>query len=298
MQRRLLVLTILAVCLGLAAPSSAQVTRGFVREGLTLESKALGKPVRYTVYLPFDYETSDRYYPVLYLLHGYGDNDMGWVQFGEANLIADEAIAGREAPPMIIVMPDGGVSFYINSADGKTPYEDFFIQEFIPQIEKTYRIRSEKRYRAIAGLSMGGYGALMGGMRHPELFSSVVALSAAVLSEEEVVGMSAESWNRVWGPLTGPGLTGQARLSSHFRAHSAIDIVKADAEKKLNAVRFYIDCGDDDFLTVGNAMLHAAMTQREIKHEYRVRDGAHTWSYWRTGLPDALRFVGTVFHQP
>src|SRR5690606_11939201 len=106
---------------------------------LTVESRILGKPVRYTVYLPYDYHTSTRYYPVVYLLHGYTDNDTGWLQFGEAHMIADELINDREIPPMIIVMPDAGVSWYVNNFDASVRYEDFFIDEFIPHIEAQYR---------------------------------------------------------------------------------------------------------------------------------------------------------------
>ena len=144
-----------------------QVSRGTVKEGLTIQSKILGKEVRYTIYLPFDYETSNRYYPVVYLLHGYSDNDMGWLQFGEANMIADEGIANRDIPPMILVMPDGGLSWYINNYDNSVRYEDFFFQEFIPYIESHYRIRAEKKYRGIAGLSMGGNGTLIYSIQTP-----------------------------------------------------------------------------------------------------------------------------------
>src|SRR5680860_164490 len=125
---------------------------GKVFESLKFESKLVSYPVEYSVYLPADYETSNRNYPVLYLLHGYSDDETGWIQFGEANLIADKGIENGDFPPCIIVMPDGKVSWYCNSFDGKDPWEDMFIQEFIPFIEKEYRIRSQKEFRAIAGL--------------------------------------------------------------------------------------------------------------------------------------------------
>jgi enterochelin esterase-like enzyme len=114
MKRTILLLVFLFL---VVVVSFARYTRGTVQESLTIDSEILGKEVKYTIYLPFDYETSTRYYPVVYLLHGYGDNDMGWMQFGEAHLIADECIAKREIPPMILVMPDGGTSFYINNFD-------------------------------------------------------------------------------------------------------------------------------------------------------------------------------------
>jgi enterochelin esterase-like enzyme len=149
-------LTTLAILLAPAAAADAQISHGAVKEGLNLDSKILGAQVRYTIYLPFDYETSSRLYPVVYLLHGYNDNDMAWIQFGEANLIADEAIAKREIPSMIIAMPDAGASWYINNYNGSVRYEDFFFQEFVPYLESHYRIRPEKNFRGVAGRPFHG----------------------------------------------------------------------------------------------------------------------------------------------
>ncbi len=125
---------------------------GKVIESLEFESKLVSYPVEYSVYLPPDYETSNRSYPILYLLHGYSDDETGWVQFGEANTTADKGIANGDFSSCIIVMPDGKVSWYCNSFDGKDPWEDMFIKELIPFIEKEYRVRSKKEFRAIAGL--------------------------------------------------------------------------------------------------------------------------------------------------
>ncbi len=144
---------------------------GKVIEELTIKSVILNKPVNYTVYLPPDYETAQRSYPVVYLLHGYTDDNTGWLQFGEINRLADKAIAEGTIPPMVIIMPNGDSSFYINSYDGKEKYEDFFIKEFIPTVEKAYRIKAQKKYRGIAGLSMGGYGSFIYSLKYPELFA-------------------------------------------------------------------------------------------------------------------------------
>ncbi len=293
-MRRLLfsVLLVLTVI-----PASAQISRGTVQEGLTVESRILGKPVRYTVYLPYDYHTSTRYYPVVYLLHGYTDNDTGWLQFGEAHMIADELINDREIPPMIIVMPDAGVSWYVNNFDASVRYEDFFIDEFIPHIEAQYRVRREKRYRAVSGLSMGGYGTLIYALHHPDLFAAAAPLSAAVFTEDEMIGRTGDQWAQILAPVFGPDRGGQARLTEHYRANSPLDIIRTGDPEEFRKVRWYIDCGDDDFLARGNSALHVLMLDKEIPHEYRVRNGGHSWSYWRTGLPDALRFIGVSFHQ-
>jgi enterochelin esterase-like enzyme len=290
-------LAALAFLLLVASATLAQVAHGIVKEGLALDSKILGTKVRYTIYLPFDYDTSSRFYPVVYLLHGYTDNDMGWIQFGEANLIADEAIATREIPPMLIVMPDAGANWYINNYNGSVRYEDFFFGEFIPYIESHYRIRAEKSYRGVAGLSMGGFGTLVYAMRHSEQFAAGAALSAAVNTAEQIVAMDDNAWSR-W-PITvyGPG-NGEARLTEHLLSYNPIRLAETMAVEKLKSVRIYLDCGDDDYLTIGNAMLHVALTKRQIPHEYRVRDGAHSWSYWRSGLLEALKFIGNSFHKP
>ena len=276
----------------------SQVSRGIVKEGLLIQSKILNKEVRYTIYLPFDYESSNRYYPVVYLLHGYTDNDMGWIQFGEANMIADEAIANRGIPPMILVMPDGGVSWYINNYDNSVRYEDFFFQEFIPYIEKTYRIRSEKRYRGIAGLSMGGFGTLVYSLKHPDMFSGCAAFSPAVYTEEEYINMDDEKWERENSILYGKNLSGKNRITPLLLSYNPLQIIKTADKEKIKTVNIYIDCGDDDFLYKGNSALHVLLRDLNIPHEYRVRNGGHQWSYWRSGLLDGLKFIGTGFHQP
>ncbi|HMC85034.1 MAG TPA: alpha/beta hydrolase-fold protein, partial [Chitinophagaceae bacterium] len=151
-----------------------------VYDDLSVKSKILGMERKYAVYLPPGYETSQRSYPVLYLLHGGGDDQTGWVQFGEVQMITDKAIAEGIATPMIIVMPDAntGKRGYSNNATGTWRYEDFFFQEFMPFIEKTYRIKAEKHYRAVSCLSMGGDGTFTYALHHPELFSSACPLSA------------------------------------------------------------------------------------------------------------------------
>ncbi|MBS1914875.1 MAG: esterase family protein [Bacteroidetes bacterium] len=270
---------------------------GKVIEQQTVKSAILGKNVRYTIYLPPDYFTSDRSYPVVYLLHGFTDDNTGWLQFGEVNRYADKAIADGTIPPMIIVMPNGDSSWYINSYDGKEKYEDFFIKEFIPTIEKTYRIKAEKRYRGIAGLSMGGYGTLIYSMKYPDLFAAAAPLSAGVFTDDEITSMPDRNYDIVLGPLFGKGLKGKDRLNKAWYENSILKIVETTSAEELSKVRYWIDCGDDDFLTKGNCLLHIALTEKKVPHEFRVRDGSHSWTYWRTGITDALHFIGDSFHQ-
>jgi enterochelin esterase-like enzyme len=248
------------------------------------------------VYLPPDYATSQRRYPVLYLLHGGGDDQTGWVQFGEVLHIADKAINEGYATPMIIVMPDAntGRRGYWNDIRGEWRYEDFFFEEFMPYVEKTYRIKGEKRYRAVAGLSMGGEGTFLYALHHPELFSSACPLSAATgpmtLADTKA---NLSRFSRALVDYTPDSLA----LEAYYKTHSVLSLVENMPDTLKKAVRWYIDCGDKDFLTEGNCLVHNAMHRREIPHEFRVREGAHNWTYWRASLPEVLRFVSDAFHQ-
>ncbi|CAG5005449.1 Carbohydrate acetyl esterase/feruloyl esterase [Dyadobacter sp. CECT 9275] len=270
---------------------------GVVKESVKIKSEILGKEMKYNIYLPADYEKTNRSYPVLYLLHGYSDDETGWTQFGAVEHIADKAIAGGDAPPMIIVMPDAGVTFYMNSYDGKAKFEDYFIQEFMPHIESTYRIRQKKEFRAVAGLSMGGFGTMLLATKHTDLFAAAAPLSGAFWTDDEIANMPAERWSSVFLPLFGPLAQGKSRLSPHWYANSIFKIIETAPLDKLKSVKYYIDCGDDDFLVKGNMALHSALLDKAVPHEFRIRDGAHTWQYWRTSLPEVLKFVGQSFHR-
>lgn len=285
------------ICAVLLFQVAAAQLHGKVAEDKSVKSTILNRAVKYVVYLPADYETSERAYPVVYLLHGYTDDHTGWLQFGEVNRYADQAIAAGTIPPMIIVMPNADSSWYINSYDGKEKYEDFFIKEFIPSIEKTYRIKAQKKYRGVAGLSMGGYGTLIYSLKYPELFAAAAPLSAAVFDDDALVNTPDNNYENVFGQLYGRGLKGKDRLNKAWYDNAVLKIVETKSAEDLKKVRYWIDCGDDDFLTKGNCLLHILLTDKKVPHEYRVRDGAHSWGYWRTGITDALQFIGDSFRQ-
>jgi len=264
---------------------------GKVFDNLSMNSKLLESERKFAVYLPPDYETSQRSYPVLYLMHGSGDDQTGWIQFGEVLRIADQAIKTGTATPMIIVMPDAntGRKGYFNDMKGDWPYEDFFFEEFIPHVEKTFRIKSEKRFRAIAGLSMGGGASFMYALHRPDMFSSACPLSAYI------------------GPLTVDELKARflrnnesyadSLVQSYYEHHNALSLINSLTKEQLQSVRWFIDCGDDDFLYEGNSLVHIALRKKEIPHEFRIRDGSHNWTYWRESLPVVLEFVSDAFHQ-
>jgi len=277
-----IVIVALLLCSGAAFAQRSSVQQ------LKMHSDILGAEKEVTVYLPAGYEKSGERYPVLYLLHGAWGSHTDWIEKGNAKFIADEAIAGGTALPMIIIMPDakgegpdlaGKNMGYFNLPGWA--YEDYFFRELIPHIDKTFRTKAEKGLRAIAGLSMGGGGATFYAQRHPEYFSSACALSALV---DE------------------PNSRAASRLGSDFaeagRKVNPVSFVKNATEAQLAAlrsVRWYFDCGDDDHLIVGNLTLFLLMREKEVPMELRVRNGGHNWVYWQTALTPVLQFISTGF---
>lgn len=286
MKKSILILTMLA------ALQILQAQHGKVYDNLSMESSILEMERKFAVYLPPDYESSKRSYPVLYLLHGAGDDQTGWVQFGEVLHIADKAILEGSATPMIIVMPDAnsGKRGYFNDLENKWRYEDFFFEEFMPYVEKTFRIKGEKRYRAVSGLSMGGGGTFMYALHHPELFSSACPLSAScgpINREDMKEQMRWRGWKE----------SSEQNMEKWYKRHSALELINDMPDDQKKSVRWFIDCGDDDFLYEGNSLVHIAMRKNEVPHEFRIRNGGHSWTYWRESLPVVLSFVSDAFHQ-
>ncbi len=272
-------------------PSFGQT--GKVFDQLSHKSKILKTDRNFAIYLPPDYDTSQRSYPVLYLLHGGGDDQTGWIQFGEVLHIADKAIVEGKATPMIIVMPDAftyRISFF-NDIRGDWNYEDYFFDELMPYVEKTYRIKSEKRYRAISGLSMGGGGAFVYALHHPELFSSACPLSAYIGQ------LTLEDEKNNLTRFSGIDHIENYDIKAYYEKNNVLSLIESTPVEAIKSVRWYISCGDDDILYEGNSLIHIAFRKKEIPHEYRVLDGVHSWTYWRAELPEVLKFISDAFHQ-
>ena len=250
-----------------------------------MQSELLGCVKKYCIYLPEGYAEAEKQFPVLYLLHGLTDTHTAWRDKGNVHKIATEIFASGDACEMIIVMPDAGTDFdgYFNVPGWQ--YEDFFFQEFIPHIEKEYRITGDKQHRAIAGLSMGGGGATGYALRHSEMFSSVYAMSA-------LMGMVENSWIS-----RNPDNRREIFMRSAID-NSNIEFVKnvTDVQRKeITSVRWFIDVGDDDFLFDNNMDFIKEMRKNRIPYQLRVRDGGHTWKYWQDALGMALPFVSEGF---
>lgn len=259
---------------------------------LTMPSTLMQGDRNYSVYLPEGYETDTlRRYPVLYLLHGLGNtNTKGWVERGNVEAIANRVIAEGRACPMVIIMPDAGTDGpgYFNREGW--PYEDYFFQELIPYMESHYRILPDAMHRAISGLSMGGGGTLVYALRHPELFAAACPLSALVTfptrSNNDSGWMDKYPQVRAWA------------TSAMQPENAPLDLIRNATPEQLSAisrVRWYIDCGDDDYLYEGNLALYMLLREKQIPFQYRMRDGAHNWLYWQSALPDVMTFVSLSF---
>ena len=270
--------------------------QSIVDEQLTMSTEMLPYDVNYAIYCPPDYHQSNRSYPVVYLLHGFSDDHTGWIQFGEMKRIVDKAIRTGIIAPMIIVMPDAKTTWYINDFRKNEPYEDMFFQEFIPYIDRTYRTRAKKEFRGIAGLSMGGYGSLLYSLKHPDVFAACAAFSPGVFTDEEMRNMPARNYTNWFGKLF-KSSGDSNRINQYWHDHSILYLIEEKNKEDIGKVRYYIDCGDDDFLFEGNSKLHITLKKKEIGHQYRVRDGTHSWEYWRTGLADGLEFISQSFHR-
>ena len=268
---------------------------GKVIDELIINSKILKGDRKFAVYLPPDYDSSNRSYPVLYLLHGLGDNQSAWIQFGEVLHTTDKAINSGIATSMIIIMPDAGTGQmgYTNAMSGKWNYEDFFFEEFMPHVENLYRIRKNKRYRAISGLSMGGGGSFLYALRRPDLFSSAAPLSASI-GPQKIDQMDDHSYLDYWG--YSKSNINKSDFEKFKRKNNSLYLIDQMDQKTLNSVRWYIDCGDEDYLYKNNVLMHIKMREKGIKHEFRVRDGDHNWDYWRSALPSVLEFISKKFH--
>jgi S-formylglutathione hydrolase FrmB len=252
-----------------------------------LPSKILAHPVNYCVVLPPSYDADkSRKYPVLYFFHGLGDNEQTFIHGGAFNLVQD-LWERQQIGEFLIVTPEAGGTFYINSQSGKVRYEDFLVQEFLPAIEARYRVSPGRTSRGVSGVSMGGYGALHLAFRHPELFSAVSAHSPALINK--IPAVTAQSpgsgiRSRVLGETFG------SPPDPAFWDHN--NPISLARQTNLAGLKIYFDCGDqDDFgFEEGARSLDQTLSSRHIAHEAHIYPGRHDWQYFAEHLPASLEF--------
>jgi S-formylglutathione hydrolase FrmB len=293
-MRRLLRCFLFFPILFFGTPSFGTPTQGRI-DCNVLNSRILKQQVHYCVELPAGYDVNAaRTYPVLYFLHGLGENEQTLFSTGGWNLIEDLR-QQRRIVDFLIVAPEGMRSFYINSADGSVRYSDFFLTELMPYIENKYRIRSGRGARAISGISMGGYGALRFAFARPELFSSVSAQSAALITESPKELSAAERSGTSLGSLLG-AVFGQPVDAAHWQENNPFVLAKNN-KAGLRKLAIYFNCGkDDDFgFEKGAESLHKQLQAEDVQHEYHLYQGDHSLTYFLTHLGETLEFHSRAF---
>jgi S-formylglutathione hydrolase FrmB len=290
-RRKLIVLTgFLIFLLSFAQAQTRIDCNGF-------KSHILNQTVHYCVLLPGDYDAGNaklRRYPVLYFLHGLGQDERTLFDTGGWNLIEDLR-QQHKIGDFLIVSPEGRRSFYVNSSDGKVRYSDFFLQEFMPQIETRYRVSQGRQNRGITGVSMGGYGALRFAFAHPELFSSVSAQSAALMTDTPQELNAAMRAGTNIGTLLGPVFGDPINLA-HWQSNSPFVLATQHAAR-LRTLAIYFNCGQQDEygFEKGAAALHQELSAEGIQHEYHLYPGDHSLPYFVEHMGETLEFHSRVF---
>ena len=255
-------------------------------ETVNFESRLVGQRLPYHVVLPPDYEMAQAHatrYPVLYLLHGLAGSHDDWVS--QRAHLAEHAARHR----IIIVTPEGKDGWYTDSATvPNEKFESYIMQELLPDVGRRYRTLGGREGRAIAGLSMGGYGALKFGVKYPVAFAFAASMSGAFGApqwdpqDKELLAFVKPSVARVYGAIDNP-------------VRAANDLFKLLAELPQERVAqlpfLYLDCGTEDFLLDSNRALAALLAKRKIPHEYRQLPGGHTWPYWDRQVQEILRLA-------
>jgi S-formylglutathione hydrolase FrmB len=294
MDRRLRIVLVLAV-LSCSLPVHAQSRI----DCNALNSRILKYPVHYCVYLPASYDAGATMHPaqsysVLYFLHGLGDNERTLFNSGGWTML-DDLRRQHKMGEFLIVAPEGRRTFYINSADGSVLYSDFFLKEFIPLIETKYRVTRGRNNRAISGISMGGYGALRFAFSHPEIFSSVSAQSAALITESppelDTAARSGAPLGKVLAAVFGSPIE-----VTHWKDNSPFVLARRN-EVAVRKLAIYFNCGQDDNygFEKGAAALHEQLQKEGVKHEYHPYPGDHSLTYFMEHFTEVMEFHSRVF---
>jgi len=264
-------------------------------ECATISSAILGRSVSYCVAFPPGYEaSSNKHYPTLYFLHGLFEDEHSWLDRGGEEIWEGLTNQGG-LTNFIVVLPAGGRTFYVNSQDGRDRYEDFFTQELVPEIDRKYRTLAVPGGRGISGVSMGGYGALHLAMRHPDVFGSASAHSAALLPKFPDPLPTEGRWGFYARVLQEP--FGSPLNESYFDANNPLTL--AEHPDRFPHLALYFDCGDHDRygFEEGAELLDRILSRKDFPHTFALRPGGHGWDYLHQYLHFSLEFHSRLFTQ-
>lgn len=269
MKRVLTIIIALMVC---------NTSWAYIRENIAVKSQAMDKEVPVTVILPNAYHSMEQM-PVVYLLHGHGDNNTAWDVKGNAAALADQY-------NVILVMPDGGKnSWYWDSpVDASYKYETFVAKELIAYIDSHYKTKAERTARAITGLSMGGHGAMYLAIRHQDTFGAAGSTSG---------GVDIRPFPKNWGMSLRLGTIEEK--PENWEQYTVTNMV---GMLQPNALKLIIDCGSEDFFFKVNCELHDKLMEAKIPHDFYVRPGVHNWDYWRNSIKYQMLFFNNYFQTP
>ena len=250
-----------------------------------LASALMGRDMPYRVIAPIEKTVAkDTRYPVIYLLHGLTGHFNNWTDLTK---LSDYASAYK----VIIVTPEGGDGWYTDSvSNDKEKWESYIVQELIPEVDKKFRTNTGRNQRAIAGLSMGGFGSLKFGLKYPDKFvlagSFSGALGAASLTEKMVPGVIGKTIDGIFGPVE----------SETRKSNDIFAIIRSITPEKTKTIPFiYLDCGTEDFLFGNNREFVNLLVEKKVPHEYRQLPGAHDWKYWDKQVQEFLQLADKAF---
>ncbi len=273
---------LLALASAIPALAAGRVQCGSVK------SRYMQSAVGYCALLPPSYDAQPgKKFPVLYLLHGLGGDQSFLISSGGWGTIED-AWEQKRIGEFVIITPQAGTSFYINSRNGVVKYEDFFIRDFVPQMGKKFRLLGTRSGRAIGGISMGGYGALRFAFKYPQMFVSAGALMPALL-ERLPRGSNDAGFAAFFG-----GAFGRPLDEAFWKANTPFVFART---ANLNGLKIYIACGDhDDFgFDTGARELDKLLTARHVTHVAHIYPGEHNWPFVAEHLLESLEFHAHAF---
>lgn len=241
----------------------------------------------YIAVLPDHYDPQDsQKYATVYLLHGLSGHFDNWTL--KTKLAQTAAFC-----QCIVITPEGGDGWYTDSSSKPNDkYESYIIKELIPEIDKKFRTISDRDHRAIAGLSMGGYGAIKFGLKYPEMFvvagSFSGAIGAASITEKQIPGAIGRSIDAIFG----------ANGSDTRRSNDPFTLIRGATAEKIKTFPFlYVDCGTEDFLFQNNREFVDLLLEKKVPHEFRQLPGGHNWKYWDAQVREFLELAFKHFHQ-
>lgn len=284
-------LTARSPILKLVVPFLFFTTTGFAAARVqcgTVKSQHLSSAVGYCALLPPSYNTqASKKFPVLYFLHGLGGDQTFLVSTGGWNMIVDGWEQKRFAE-FVIITPDARNSFYINSKNGKMKYEDFFIRDFVPQMEKKFRLLGTRSGRAIGGISMGGYGALRFAFKYPQMFVSASGLMPALMGELPHGSQNA-GFTMFFGSAFGTPLD-----ESFWKANTPFVYART---ANFAGMHVFLSCGEQDGYGFdrGTREMDKLLAQRHVAHVTHLSPGQHDWQFVAQYLLESLEYQAKTF---